>query len=386
MRTSTRSVRRVALGVALACVMLTETSCQRPAAPRSPRPVQPVGGGAAARNPREREETRRLVAEYSRRLDAKDLLSSANAPMMAVTVALRAVKTDPQNAAAYSLLGRGLLEEARFGEAAAAFRSTLKLDPRDRMAAQGLAESLRLAELAHSLPLRLKPRQDLLALIEVDRGSHAGVFVLIGSRTQLEDRSWYVDPEARLFVSERNYYRETFRTTHVAWENVEEIDYCRVRVADLLKMGSSQVILVSGKMGVDHFREALDVFLPQGDSLRRIAHVAGTVPSGNPPFEVKDLDADGRPEIEVSQLVEYALADGAIWRDVFAYDGRYYTLATSRFLDIVRDNVTELESRRKFYLQEFGHDDDRILEYLARGRRYLRDSEKAPLTTIRRQR
>jgi len=385
MSTLPRFVRTAAVALTLLCIMLAETSCQRPRTPRSSRTSpQRTERGTAARKLQELKEAREEVDRYARCLEAKDL-ASAGAPRMAVTVASRAVKTDPQHSAAYRLLGRGLLEQARFGEAAAAFRRTLQFDPQDRLAARGLQEALRLAELARSLPLRLKPGQRLLAIVETHQDSLASTFALIGVWEQYADGDWEVSrPEVRLFVSDGRRYRETFRTTRVAWGRSDVIGYYRTWVADLLGMGRQQMVLVSGWSGADHYREVLDVFLPQGDSLRHIVHVAGEVPGGYAPFEVMDLDMDGRREIEVRELLEYMLAGGAIWRDVFEYDGRRYRLATSRFPSIVRDNVAELESRRKFYLKEVGHVDDRVLEYLARGHRYLRDVEKAPLTTRRR--
>ena len=378
MQTLHRFAHKAVTALALLCLLSSFTSCQRTSVRRSPLlSSQRQGRDPAAVRAQELREARQRVDEQSRALHAKGL-GSAGAPGMAVSVARETAKSDPQYAPAYDLLGWGLLEEAGFDEAAAAFRRSLELAPNNLREQKGLREALRLAEVARSLPLLLKPGQRLLALVEVRRGPQASIFALTGAWEEWERGDWYVRrPEVRFFVSHQGRYRETFQTAAVAWGGRDEIGYYRAWAADLLTMGRQQIVLVSGQTGADHFSEALDVFLPGGRFLRHIVHVTGVVTGGDSPFEVKDLNGDRRPEIKVWNMLEFLHANGVYWCDVFQYDGYRYRLATRRFPNVVRKNVAELESWHEFCRQEGTAEGEQVRKHLALGRRYLAGIEKA---------
>jgi hypothetical protein len=360
---------------------------------RAPRPLTPAERKAAQQELRGLLSTgpgyrsaAALIAESAQALGTHDLNDGITS-RWAVRVASTVIAAEPSYAPAYDLLGKGLLEQAEFDKAAAAFRKARRLQHHDRTAANELRETARRARIARALPLALRPGQRLLSLFVVPSDPHGSVFVLIGRVKQYDEYERQIlDREARLFVREGKRYREVLRTTDVGPAKEDEFTDYRVWSADMVGLGRPQVVLETGWAGADHTGGALDLFQPERGSEAHLAHVTGIVPGGGASFGFKDLDGDKRPEIITYKLLEYLYASGSVWRDVFKYDGHRYRLATSQFPDIVRENVDELEARQEFYRKEVGQEDETVAKYLARGRRYLRDSEKAPAPSRRQQR
>lgn len=324
---------------------------------------------ASSTGPESYAAARQIVYQQTQVLDAKGL-DSAYAPWYALFQAREAVKLAPDYAPAHRLLGRALMEEASFDQAAASYRRSLQLDPRNWQGKRGLREAERLAKLVQSLPLAPKKGRRVFRLAEIPRGPRPGVFVLVGEFDKVADG--FLRPEARYFVWRKGRYRETFYTATMGrmeepWRG--QLRSCRTWVGDFQRVGRQQVILVTANVGGDWEPTFVDVFEEKGDGLTRVL----AVDSDHPP-KLTDLDHDGRPEIRVDHLIGSTVPHAGmdIWYDVYRYNGRRYARANARFPQLTRDQIRELQG----HLEDEPNDPE-FLKYMAIAYRDLGQPEKA---------
>jgi tetratricopeptide (TPR) repeat protein len=294
-------------------------------------------------------------------------LGSAFAPWFAIFEASEAVRLAPGYAPARRLLGRALMEEARFDEAATSYRKSLELEPRNRDGEAGLRQAERLASLVRSLPLSLAPGRRVFRLAEVPARPRPGVFVVIGAFNRVEYGFEHV--EVRYFLWRDGRYREAFRVRRVGRNDFEAVRSCRTWVGDFQKVGREQVMLVTAYMAADWMPTCVDVFEVKGDSLRRVLGIdSDRVP------ELTDLDHDHKPEVQVVHLIGATVGHAGmdLWYDIYRYNGKEYARANPRFPALTRKQIDELQRSL-----EYAPDDWEFLEHMALAYRDLGEPKKA---------
>jgi tetratricopeptide (TPR) repeat protein len=330
-------------------------------------PSAPAKPDAQATAARKLKQAQQIVYEQTRALDDRSL-ASAFAPRWAIFRASQAVRLAPRYAPCRRLLGRALMEAARFAEAAASYRKSLQLEPHNSQGETGLRDAERLRDLLRSLPLSLETGRRVFRLAEIPARPKPSVFVVIGSFNGDD----FELVEARYFVWRNGRYRETFRAPRVGRsDGPEEVRSCRTWVGDFQKVGRQQVMLVTASLGADWNPTFVDAFEVKGTSLTTVLRID----SDHPP-ELTDLDHDGRPEIKVDHLIGVTVPHVGMdfWYDVYRYNGKQYVRANQRFPALTR---RQIESLRQDL--QGAPDDVDFLEHVALAYRDLGQAKTATL-------
>jgi hypothetical protein len=123
----------------------------------------------------------------------------------------------------------------------------------------------------------------------------------------------------------------------------------------------------------------LSVFAWDGRQLRKLLGA-----NGDCPLWIQDVDGDGRAEVGATHAIGHSMAHAEmpLWTDIYAWDGRAYVLANSRFPREFRDVAGELRTALRahpadFELLKYQGLLEAIRGHHAAARRYLRRAERA---------
>ena len=246
---------------------------------------------------------------------------------------------------------------------------TLVLNPKDRAAVTDLAESPRLAKLAHLLPIPSGYCIYRLAEVPDHGGPH--VIVVIGKPEKRSSNAGFPSvesvSEAKVLYFERQGDKFTKRD-QLALPEGSSIDCARIWVRDLAGTGRPQVVLVYGWESARRANSYLEIWEPQAKSLRPLLSAGSYFPP-----ELLDLDQNGKQEVEVlNPPSPQAHPRKYAWSDLYRYDGTRYVRANWDFPKRAQaqlDRMLALEN-------ELGEDED-LFDHIAQAYRDLRQRDKA---------
>ncbi len=250
-----------------------------------------------------------------------------------------------------------------------AYSQTLVLNPKDRAAVIGLAESQRLATLAHVLPV--PSGYCIYRVAELPDHGGPNVLVVIGKPEKRNSNAGFPSAEsvgdAKVLYFERQGDKFTKRDQLTLPEG-SSIDCARIWVRDLAHTGKPQVLLVYGWESDRHANSYVEIWDPQAKTLRPVLSAGSYFPP-----ELVDLDQDGKQEVQVlNPPSPQAHPRKYAWSDIYRYDGSQYVRVNYEYPKLAQaqlDRMLALEN-------ELGEDED-LFDHIAQAYRDVRQKDKA---------